>query len=451
MNTATKTRKLRALVRFISHMSVVATALLPVLAQAGRGSDGSESHSHVRALFDANNPSIGPFPTNLLTVEDATQNTGRRINLPLPDCSEQVSECEDLAVLNTLDGFGLQTRLSIPFDGAIDPNSVSSDSVFVVDLGGTLPSDPPATGARVGINQAVWDTQTNALHVEVDQQLDQHRRYGVIVTNVLADDGSHLKTNSDFAEFLIVGEPAWYRDELKAAVSAARHLGVKNSDIAVASVFTTQTATSILERIRDEVKGAPAPAPANFEIGPGGTRAVYDVSRIATITWRQNQLLASPTTLVDTPIDVNLLKAVVPNAVGTTAFSRLTSIGACRASMDQQRQQLVLPPRDGRDSRDVVRRARAARPDLEVRGRRCGRSPSPRRECARGCDVAAVVVNALATAMSSCLTPEMTSGSTAALSSSRYFAGSPTMRNSAKSLFAWDEPSSARTFVTITP
>ena len=32
MNTATKTRKLRALVRFISHMSVVATALLSVVS-----------------------------------------------------------------------------------------------------------------------------------------------------------------------------------------------------------------------------------------------------------------------------------------------------------------------------------------------------------------------------------------------------------------------------------
>ena len=325
MNTATKILKLPRSVSVVSKLSVAMMALLPVLAQADLESRGSQRPPHIRALFDANNPSIGPFPTNLLTVEDATQNTGRRINLPLPDCSQQVSECEDLAVLNTLDGFNLQTRLSIPFDGAIDPNSVSSDSVFVVDLGGTLPSDPPATHARVGINQTVWDSETNTLHVEVDQLLDQHRRYGLIVTNVLAGDGSHLKTTGDFAEFLITGEPAWYRDELNAAVSAARRLGVKNSDIAVASVFMTQTTTSILERIRDEVKGASAPGPANFEIGPGGTRAVYDVSRIASITWRQNQLLSSPTTFADTPIDVNLLKAVMPGAVGTVAFGYFES------------------------------------------------------------------------------------------------------------------------------
>ena len=40
------------------------------------------------------------------------------MNLPYPDCTVKVSDCEDLDVINTLDGFGLQTRISIPFDGA---------------------------------------------------------------------------------------------------------------------------------------------------------------------------------------------------------------------------------------------------------------------------------------------------------------------------------------------
>jgi hypothetical protein len=299
---------------------------------------------HVRPLFDPRHPTIGPFPTDLLTVEDATQNTGRRINLPLkvadggPNCSVEVSECQDRAVLNQLDGFGLQTRLSVPFDGDIDTDSVSSDTVFVVDLGGTLPTDPPATGAKIGINQAVWDATTHTLHVEVDQELDQHRRYGLIVAGITATDGSHLKTNGDFVDFLDHGEPEWYRDELNAAVNAARDLGVKTSDIAVASVFTTQTSTSILERIRDQVKAAPAPAPANFLIGPNGSRAVYDVSTIASITWRRNELVSSPNTFVDvtglTVTGVNgpyvityidMLKTVVPGAVGKVAYGNFES------------------------------------------------------------------------------------------------------------------------------
>jgi hypothetical protein len=37
-------------------------------------------------------------------------------------------------VINTLDGFNLQPRLSVPFSGSIDANSVTSDTVFLLSL-----------------------------------------------------------------------------------------------------------------------------------------------------------------------------------------------------------------------------------------------------------------------------------------------------------------------------
>ena len=37
-----------------------------------------------------------------------------------------------------LNGFNLQPRLSVPFSGPIDANSVTSDTVFLVSLGSTL-------------------------------------------------------------------------------------------------------------------------------------------------------------------------------------------------------------------------------------------------------------------------------------------------------------------------
>src|SRR6202011_1364771 len=86
-------------------------------------------------LFDLNAPDTGPFPSDWFTVSDANQNTGRRVNLPMPDCTEQLSDCEDLAVINTLDGFHLDPRLSIPFDGPIDVTTVTSETVFLVRLG----------------------------------------------------------------------------------------------------------------------------------------------------------------------------------------------------------------------------------------------------------------------------------------------------------------------------
>src|SRR4051812_40029821 len=101
------------------------------------------------------------FPTNLLTVADATQATGLRVDLPAPDATHP-SDAADVKLLNQLDGFNIQPRISIPFSAPIDLSTVSSSTIFLV--GG---------GRTVGINQAVWEPLTNTLYAESDQQLDQ--------------------------------------------------------------------------------------------------------------------------------------------------------------------------------------------------------------------------------------------------------------------------------------
>ena len=87
-----------------------------------------------RALFDLSSPRRGPFPSDRFTVADRSHKTGLRVSLPLPDCSKRQSDCDDIGVLNTLDGFNIQPRLSIPFDGEIDPTSVDSSTVFLIPL-----------------------------------------------------------------------------------------------------------------------------------------------------------------------------------------------------------------------------------------------------------------------------------------------------------------------------
>jgi hypothetical protein len=132
----------------------------------------------VVALFDAfdlTRASLGtrsPFPSDRFTDADPNQNTGRRVALPLP-ADPKTSDYQDTQLLNTLDGFNLQPRLSIPFDGLINPASVNSQDVFLVSLGDTLPSGDRG-GEIVGINQVVWDPASKTLHVESDQLLDQH-------------------------------------------------------------------------------------------------------------------------------------------------------------------------------------------------------------------------------------------------------------------------------------
>src|SRR4051812_31386262 len=99
------------------------------------------------AAFDLSAPNSGPFPSDRFTVADSSQLTGRRIDLPLPDRVTRPSDYNDIRVINALDGFNLQPRLSLPFDGPIDVNSVNSNDVFIIRLGDT--QNPGDKGGQV--------------------------------------------------------------------------------------------------------------------------------------------------------------------------------------------------------------------------------------------------------------------------------------------------------------
>lgn len=237
--------------------------------------------SSVHALFDLDRPEAGPFPADRFTVADRSHNTGRRLNLPYPNCAVRVSDCEDLDVINTLDGFGLQTRLSIPFDGPIDLATVTDETVFVISLSSTRPGGEPG-GKVIGINQVVWDPGTLTLHAEVNVLLDQHRRYALIVTSGVRDlNGAPVEASKTFRQFRRELNSSWerdrdlkrYRKALLDALKAARTLGIRKRDVVTASVFTTQSITSVMERIRDQIK-ARTPEPADFLLGQAGERRV---------------------------------------------------------------------------------------------------------------------------------------------------------------------------------
>ena len=231
--------------------------------------DRTSPYGAVHALFDLHHPETGPFPSDIFTVADRTHNTGRRVNLPYPDCSVRVSDCEDLDVINTLDGFGLQTRISIPFDGAIDVNTATSETVFLISLGSTLGTKRTTT-TRSGSSASTRSSgivQPTRLHVESDELLAQHTRYAIIVTDGLRDiAGRPVQATRAFRRFrqTVRGE---YKQALLEAIHAARRLGVRERDIVTASVYTTQSITSVMERIRDQIKSG-TPAPANFSARP---------------------------------------------------------------------------------------------------------------------------------------------------------------------------------------
>ena len=286
----------------------------------------TQAASGVHALFDVNTPADGPFPSNLFTVPDSTQNTDLRVDLPKPDCTVRPTDCEDLEIINTLDGFNLLPRLSIPFDGPLDLTTVNSETVFLINLG-----DDNATRV-VGINRVVWDPLTNTLHAESDELLAQHTRYALIVTNGVHDiQGRPIEASETFQRFrhdLNLGitndrDLKDYRKSLLEALAAARAAGVEEHNVATASVFTTQSATASLEKIRDQVKAA-TPAPADFNLGPNGTRTVFLLDNVSSLNYRPQTredpvMLAAPVSLA-----LSFLR-FIPGAVGQIAFGKYMS------------------------------------------------------------------------------------------------------------------------------
>jgi dienelactone hydrolase len=299
-----------SLLRRVLPLAFTLLILLPALATAGG----------VQPLFDLASPAGGPFPSDRFTVLDFTQNTLLRVNLPKPDCAVRVSDCADLDVINTLDGFNLQPRLSIPFSGPIDVTSVSSDTVFLVRLGDALGGHG---GEVIGINQVVWDPGTNTLHAESDEFLDQHTRYLLVVTTGVKD-AQGQPIGRDAFEDALEGHRGLHRADLGLSLYrlaleiALAHAHVPRHRIAAASLFTTQSATAVLEKIRHHIKHS-QPAAATM-------LGTFPLSNLVAIQWRrQVGTNLSANTSFSTSFLPTVALNVFPGSVGAVAFGRFSS------------------------------------------------------------------------------------------------------------------------------
>ena len=265
----------------------------------------------VEALFDLSSPASSPFPGERFTVDDHDQNTGVRVNLPKPDCLVRRSDCDDINVINTLDGFNLQPRLSIPFSGPIDVSTVSSRTVFLVRLG--------HSGDPVGINQIVWDPVANTLHAASDELLDQHTRYLLAVTDGVRDTEGHRVKGKAFEDFVHgekhghdYGSLGDYRRDLREAL---KRIEIHGHHVVAASVFSTLSVTAVLEKIRHQIKQS-LPKPAKML----GTFALANLSPTS-IQWKR-QVKTNPANPADPPTDpAAFTTPTFPLAVASTFAS----------------------------------------------------------------------------------------------------------------------------------
>ncbi|MFO1271116.1 MAG: Ig-like domain-containing protein [Rubrivivax sp.] len=294
---------------------LLAAALLPlafVPAALAAGTGVRES---------AVDPAAGIFPSNAYTVFDGTQRTLKRVNLPKPDCTVQVTDCQDVDTLNQLDGFSTQPRITVPFDGDIDPASVTSDTVFLVNLGDTFTFE--GAGQRVGINQVFWDPETKTLAVQSDQLLRQHSRYLLVVTDGVRDaSGAKIRARESVEGALAKALRGHeYGRELRDALASLRGMRAR---VAGASVFTTQSITPDLEKINRVIKHS-KPAPVDFVIGQKGgaaVRALFPIASLAGIQFNRQTGTAPSFTSSFLPTPA---LGVVPGSISSVAYGRFAS------------------------------------------------------------------------------------------------------------------------------
>ena len=294
----------------------VTTGLVFLLVPLAALADG------VSVKFDLSDPAGSPFPTNRFTAVDWTQNTHRRVNLPKPNCAARPSDCADIEVINTLDGFSTQPRITVPFTGDIDVATVNSNTVFLLGLGDTQTS--AGAGQKVGINQIVWDPATKVLAFESDELLNQHSRYVLVVTDGVRDSGGKKIKSNGFGEAFGAGQDrdtSAYRGELRDAVRTVR---AGSHNVVAASLFTTQSITADLHKIMHQIKQT-TPSPANFMVGDVGgsaVRAVFPVSGVTAIQF--NRQIGSAPTFATSFLPTPALN-VVPGAVGQIAYGKFAS------------------------------------------------------------------------------------------------------------------------------
>ena len=205
---------------------------------------------------------VSLFPTDALTVPDATQATGLRVNLPLPDCNAQPSTCAEIQALNQLDGFNVNPRIAIRFSGPVDPNAARS-AIFIT------PADAPFD--LVSIDQVIYDPTTFTIYAKPDNVLDQRRQYRLTVTC---------------------------------------GIGLLTCPQGTSTIFTTLSATTWLDRARINL---PNTAPL---LAPNGNPSLYKLSDIRTFTVHQ-QTNANPSRFSDLTLPVSLLLGVDRIAFGT--------------------------------------------------------------------------------------------------------------------------------------
>ena len=274
--------------------------------------------SGVTVSWNPQDPTIGPYPTDALTTPDSTQKNGMRINLPMPDCTTAPSDCQDVQLINQLDGFQTVPRIRVTFSGPVDVNSIHH-AVYYVALDNLTQEEHGinSTGQMLYLTQMIYDPTTNSLYGKPDGNLDQHRHYAIVVTDVIRDmAGDPVGADPGYTACVHPGAGVTqtiYCSELSQAVSGvAAQLAPAN--IVGASVFTTMNVTTWMEKAWAQLPNVGHPPT------PLQPVSLIQFPNIASLVLHE-QVAANPAQFVDVPLPITNPLITGIGAIGFGSFA----------------------------------------------------------------------------------------------------------------------------------
>jgi pimeloyl-ACP methyl ester carboxylesterase len=212
---------------------------------------------------------VGPFPTNALTVPDASQTTKLRVNLPPSEdsCSAESSPvCSNKTLLNQLDGFSINPRLMVCFSAPVNTATLSAGIELVALPGHTA----------IAINQVIFDPASNCAFAKPANVLNQDSQYLLLVSSAVQDSSQKPVAPSSAFTACRTGAGGSYCAALSAALAGQTPPG---GSLVAASLFTTMEATGWLESARRSVDAAlPSVAPA-------GVPSTFEISQLRQFSW----------------------------------------------------------------------------------------------------------------------------------------------------------------------
>jgi len=253
----------------------------------------------------------GLFPSDRQTVPDPRQSTGRRVSLALPDCGVDPAGCDEIRLLNELDGWSVNPRVAIRFSGPVALDSLTKASAFI------LPLAPEPLSSPIGLGQLVWDGASQTLYARPERALLQARRYALVLTTRVLDDGGQPLAPALNAP--LVTEAAYGISAQGVVLQRLKALGIARREVAAAAVFTTQSVTAGLEQMRAVLETGPAPE-LRFALGPGGARSAYARVELDGLELRRH-VATDPGARFEEPMKLPLV-LVAPTEVRTIAFGR---------------------------------------------------------------------------------------------------------------------------------